>query len=278
MNRIGIVGFGNMGKAIAEQLRADYQIHCFDKDAAKVAGLAGEQVFVGAKELVTKVDAAILAVKPQDFDALLEEIKPVVRDQLIISIAAGISTEHIEKILGISRVVRAMPNIPARIGQGITCLSKGKFATEEDFDFTGTLFTYLGETMRIEERLMNAATAISGSGPGYCYDLIESENIDPNNINALNDFVKNKFTPQLKLAAKGIGFKEEEADFISIATANASLALLIKTKSSPAELKKQVASKGGTTEAALEVLHKGGSLEEAVKAALKRAEELSKRS
>lgn len=273
---IGIIGFGNMGRAIAEQLKADYQIYCFDKDASKISGLLNMRAFSKVQELIKKVDVVLLAVKPQDFYALLNEIKPLIKDQLLISIAAGISTSFIEDIFGIVRVIRAMPNMPAKIGQGITCLSKGKFASEQDFDFSENLFVYLGETIRIEECLMNAATAISGSGPGYFYDLLESENIDINNANAVKEFARREFIPRLKQAAKAIGFKEEDADILAVSSGNGSVALLTKTKFSPAELKEQIASKGGTTEAALEVLHKGGSLEEAVKAALKRAEELSK--
>lgn len=274
--KIGIIGFGNMGRAIGEQLKADYKICCFDKDTSKISGLLDMQVFSNIQELVKKVDVVLLAVKPQDFCALLNEIKPLIKDQLLISIAAGISTSFIEDILGIVRVIRAMPNMPAKIGQGITCLSRGRFASEQDFDFSENIFVYLGETIRIEECLMNAATAISGSGPGYFYDLLESENIDASNANEVKEFARREFIPRLKQAAKAIGFKEEDADILAVSSGNGSFALLTKTKLSPVELKKQIASKGGTTEAALEVLHKGGSLEEAVKAALKRAEELSK--
>ncbi|MGE5197507.1 MAG: pyrroline-5-carboxylate reductase family protein, partial [Deltaproteobacteria bacterium] len=185
--RIGIIGFGNMGSAIAKLLKADYRIFVFEKDASKTNGLADIQAASGIADVVNKVDTVILAVKPQDFDAVLDEIRTCsnLTDKLFISIAAGITTQYMEKTLGVARVIRAMPNMPAKIGLGITCLSKGRFATEEDFDFTQDLFLYLGETLRIEERMMNAATAISGSGPGYCYDLIETKNIDTADIDAV---------------------------------------------------------------------------------------------
>jgi pyrroline-5-carboxylate reductase len=107
--------------------------------------------------------------------------------------------------------------------------------------------------------------------------LLEANNIDVSNIDSVWKFVKEVFIPRLKQAALSIGFSKEQAEFLAVNTGNSSVGLLIKTKLSTAELKQQVASKGGTTEAALAVLHNGGSLEEAVKAALTRADELSKR-
>jgi pyrroline-5-carboxylate reductase len=122
--------------------------------------------------------------------------------------------------------------------------------------------------------MMDAATAISGSGPGYYFDIVESHQKEykdnPNKI--LKDFINS-----LAEAAEGIGFSKEEARLLAMNTGPASQLLLEKTKLSPQDLKKQITSKGGTTEAGLEVLHKGGSLIEAVKAALKRAKELSKK-
>jgi pyrroline-5-carboxylate reductase len=276
--KIGIIGFGNMGSSMAQQLKTDYQVYVFDKDNTKLNNLPSDiQAAASTADLVNKVNTVILAIKPQDFALVLNEFSSSTKDKLIISIAAGITTEQIEKTLGVVRVVRAMPNMPAKIGEGTTCLSKGRYASEEDFDFAQDLFLYMGETARIEERMMNPATAISGSGPAYCYDMLESNNIDAGDINAVRQFVKDIFITQLKQAAEAIGFSKEQAEFLAVNTGNSSVGLLLKTKSSTAELKQQIASKGGTTEAALEVLHKGGSLEEAVKAALRRAEELSKK-
>lgn len=276
-NRLGIIGFGNMGQAIATQLKNDYQIYCFDKDITKIKEASGLELASSNLDLVNKVDTVILAVKPQDLYEVLSEIKPNVKDKLIISIAAGISTASLEKVLGIVRVIKVMPNIAIKIGAGMTCLSKGKFATEDDFNFVETLFDYMGKTIRIEEGKMDAATAVSGSGPGFCYDMSQNQNIDTNNIEEFKKFVLNNFVPSLKLAAQSVGFNSDEAELLSDATGNSCISLLIKTKLPIAELKKQITSKGGTTEAGLEVLHKGGSLKDAVKAAGKRAGELSRK-
>lgn len=275
--KIGIIGFGNMGQAIAAQLKNDYRIFVFDKDKNKTEGLGSISTAAGNVELAKETDALILAVKPQDFDAVLDELKNEVKDKLIISIAAGITTGYIEKILGIVRIIRAMPNMPAMVGEGITCLSKGKFASIADLDFTENLFDYLGETLRIEEEMMNAATAVSGSGPGFCFELMRAKNTTQGNMEEAGRFIKEDFAPLFAKAATNIGFLQADAEFLALRTANGCIALLRKTKFSLSELINQIASKGGTTEAGLEVLRKGGSLEEAVKAARKRAEELCRK-
>ncbi len=274
--RIGIIGFGNMGEAIAAQIKNDYKVFVFDNDKDKVAGLSDIGIANDIIDLLNKVDVVILAVKPQDFEVVLNEIKGHIKSKLIISIAAGITIRYIANIIDIARIVRAMPNIAVKTGNGVTCLSKGEFASEEDFDFTENLFDYLGETLRIEEKMMDVATAVSGSGPGFCYDMCESRGVDTSNIDEFKKFVREIFMPLLKSAAQSAGFSLKEAEFLSVNTGNGCISLLVGTKLSVSELKKRVTSKGGTTEAGLEVLHKGGSLGDAVKAAKKRAEELSK--
>lgn len=277
MNKIGIIGFGNMGSAIVSQIKNDYRVFVFDKEKNRTDALSDVSVTKTSEELFNKSDIVLLAVKPQDFEAVLNEIKGYIHDTLLISIAAGITTGYIEKILGVVRVVRAMPNIAVKSGEGVTCLAKGSFAAIEDLDFAENLFDYLGETIIIEEQMMNAATAISGSGPGYCFDLMRSRKVDARNIDEVKKFVKETFVPLLTRAALSVGFNPQQAEFLAVSTGNGCIGLLKKTECTFPELIKQIASKGGTTEAALEVLHQGGSLDEAVKAALQRAEQLSKK-
>ncbi len=273
---IGIIGYGFMGQAIARQLKNDYKVYVFDKDKEKLTDLFGINTANDSVDLLDKVDVVILAVKPQDFDIVLNEIKAYIKSKLIISIAAGITIKYIESIIDIARVVRAMPNIAVKTANAVTCLSKGEFVSEDELDFAENLFDYLGETLRIEEKMMNAATAVSGSGPGFCYDMCESRGLGAGNIDEFKKFVRESFVPLLKAAAQSVGFSPYEAEFLSLNTGNGCSSLLVETKLSVSELKKQVTSKGGTTAAGLEVLHKGGSLEDAVKAAKNRAEELSK--
>ena len=271
---IGIIGFGNMGQAIAEQLKSNYKITVFDKDTSKISLIKGILPALDLDTLIKGSDTIILAVKPQQFPEVFAEIKKCGHelDKLIISIAAGITTRYIEDYFGVVRVVRVMPNMPAKIGSGMSCLSKGKFASEEDFDLAEELFSYMGESLAIKEEMMNAATAISGSGPGYLYYLIEGKS-----LSEAKKYAHNIFMPALKDAAMKIGFNADEAHLLSQATTEGSMAVLEKSGLSAEQLKLQVVSKGGTTEAGLTVLHKEGTIEDAAMAALKRAEELSER-
>lgn len=279
MRKIGIIGFGNMGSAIAERIKAeDAKIWVFDKDKDKIKGLSGVNTSENCIDLVKNVDVVILAVKPQDFEFALEDIKSGIKGKLVISIAAGITTGYIEKKLegaGEARVIRVMPNMPARIGKGMTCLSKGRFASDGDLGFAEELFVKLGATLILNEDKMNAATAISGSGPGYCYDLIESQHVNIHNDAELKKFELD-FSKLLEKAAAGIGFNVNESIMLANATTSGSIALIKESGVPVGELKKQITSKGGTTEAALAALHKGDTLENAAKAALKRAKELSR--
>ena len=268
---IGMIGCGNMGSAICQRLKDTYDLSVFDKDANKTDRLTDINVASNIADLVKKSDAIIFAVKPQDFDSLLEEIKDYIKEKLIISIAAGITTNYIEKKISNVRVIRVMPNMPAKIGKGMSCLCKGKVATEEDLNFTKQLFANLGETLILNEDMMDAATAISGSGPGYLYYLSENKSMDE-----IKKFANEVFISSLRASAESIGFSLKQADILARTTVLGGIALIEQTKLAPSELKKQIASKGGTTEAGLEVLHKGGSLKDAVRAALKRAKELSR--
>lgn len=270
-DKIGIIGFGNMGSALGEQFKTKYDILVFDQDSHKTKNLAGIDVADNATDLINKVDIVILAVKPQDLGNLLEEIKNFMKGKLIISIAAGITTDRIEKYLVNARVIRVMPNLPARIAKGMICLCRGKSAEQEDLSFAEELFNNLGNTLVLDEAMMDAATAISGSGPGYLYDWAEGKNIEE-----IKKYAKDVFIPALTRAAQSIGFAPRQAQALAKVTVEGSIDFLEKTKLSTLELKKQVTSKGGTTEAGLKVLQAGGTLVEAVKVALKRAQELSR--
>lgn len=271
---IGIIGYGNMGAAIAAMLKSKYRVIVFDKDSTKTKGVSDIQAAAGITDLAKDSKVIILAVKPQDFDHLLREMKNSFAGKLLISIAAGVSTRHIEAALKGARVIRAMPNLGVRIAESVTCFCRGANASGDDLDFARQLFYYLGVARQIPESLMNAATAICGSAPAYCFNFIAGNNFDPQNIpqHAQQDMCK-----RLERAAEAVGFACEEAVFLSMNTVNSSINLLKKTKISAAELIRQVTSKGGTTEKALEVINKGGSWEEAALAALKRAEELYKK-
>jgi len=272
--KIGIIGYGNMGKAIAERIKSEYAVSVFDKDRAKINNLFGIDAFDDVVTLVKNNEVIILAVKPQDFDAVLSEIKDYTKDRLIVSIAAGITTKYIENILPNPRVIRAMPNVGAKIGKSVTCICKGSFAGESDMVIAKDIFKQIGEIQELPENMMNAATAISGSGPGYYFFAVA---LKRHEFNFDHKRFHIDFIAELRAAAETLGFDAKTALFLANWTVVYSDLLLKETKLSPEELRNQVTSKGGTTEAALEVLYKGGSLADAVKAAVKRAEDLSSR-
>lgn len=275
--KIGVIGCGNMGSAIAHNLASqtnEFSVSVFDKDKSKLVKHTGINFAQDIKDLFSKSDIIILAVKPQDFDHLLREIKNLAVNKLVISIAAGISTKHIEKAVSGARVIRVMPNIGAKISESVTCLCKGAFSTDEDLELARELFSFLGSVRSIDENMMDAATAISGSGPAYVFYFLENSELDPENI---SEHARRDMMRRLEKAAEELGFSNEDAAFLAANTVNSSVNLIHKTKISAQELRKQVTSKGGTTEAALAVLSKGGSWDEAAQAAWARSKELSGR-
>ncbi|MCX5709855.1 MAG: pyrroline-5-carboxylate reductase, partial [Candidatus Omnitrophica bacterium] len=243
-HKIGIIGFGNMGSAIAEQLKNNYKVMVFEKDSAKTAKASGILVAKDLSALIRDSDTLILAVKPQDFPQVFLEIKDSGHelDKLVISIAAGIPTTYIEEHFGVVRVIRVMPNIPAKINAGMICLTKGKFASEEDLDFAQELFDYLGETLIIKEELMDEVTATSGSGPGFICRILHLQHIDPNDEVAISNFEK-EFIPSFTASAEEIGIPKEKAEILVSATTAGTIALLRTSHMTPEQLEKQVVSK-----------------------------------
>ncbi|MCM8778320.1 MAG: pyrroline-5-carboxylate reductase [Candidatus Omnitrophica bacterium] len=270
--KVGIIGFGNMGSAIAQGINRRYPVVVFDKDLSKTQNLQRVKVASNVQNLVKDCEVIILAVKPQDFSELLEEIKDSSRNKLFISIAAGIDTAYLEKRLPQSRIVRVMPNLGIKVRRSVSCICGGKSAEIEDLKFTKRLFSRLGVVKEIDESLMNKVTALSGSGPGFIFYYLENRAIlTPK----LMRKIRKVLIEELRDAGESIGFDSEVANFLAKETVYISLLLLKKTKLSPQELRLKVASKGGTTEAGLKVLSAGGSWKEAMEAAVERAEELS---
>lgn len=272
MEKIGIIGYGNMGKTIAERIRENYTVCVFDKDKNKVSGLKNIAVADNPADLVKQSEIIILAVKPQDFDVLLNEIKSFTQDKLIVTIAAGITTGYIKSRLGEeTRIIRVIPNMPAQINQGVSVLFKGKNATalefNSDWQLAWQIFSYFGLELAVDnEEMINAATAISGSGPAFfCYYIKAKANAQ----NKREEFIK-----MLADAAVNLGFDRGEAKVLSQGTVDGIIAMLIQKNLSCEDIIKMVASKGGTTQAGLEVLEAGGTLDEAVKKAKERADEL----
>jgi pyrroline-5-carboxylate reductase len=271
--RLGIIGFGNMGSAIALGAQELFSVSVFDKDSLKLQASGEVQTRDSLEQLVNDSDIVLLAAKPQDFEALLGLLKDIVGDRLIISIAAGITTAYIESILGKARVVRVMPNMGVKISAAQTGLARGSYAEDEDVSLASELFGVLGKVWLLDESLIDSITAISGSGPAYIFYDIEKNGFDPLNVPVGR---KNQYVQWLKQAAVDVGFDPSTALELAVCTTASSIALLAKTGKAPAQLRQMITSRAGTTEEALKVLSENGSWSDAARAARRRAQELSK--
>ncbi|HPN88918.1 MAG TPA: pyrroline-5-carboxylate reductase [Candidatus Omnitrophota bacterium] len=259
LKKIGFIGCGNMGQAILKGVVKNNTIFIAEKDNKRAQDLKKKfkiQI-VDIETVIKKSSIIILAVKPQDFESVLNEMKSfIAKDQLVISIAAGITTAFIEKRLGKIKVIRTMPNLPAQVGVGMTAMAKGKYAGDKDLKETKKIFDTIGKTLILDEKYIDAITAVSGSGPAYVFLFVEC----------------------MMKAAQRLGFDFETSKILVAQTIEGSFALLEKSQESPETLRQKVTSKGGTTQAALDVFfkaHIGEIFKKAFQAAEKRAKELS---
>jgi pyrroline-5-carboxylate reductase len=218
----------------------------------------GVNIAVSNSEAVEKADIVLLAVKPQQIDETLNEVKGAFRkEQLVISIAAGVTTEKIVSLIGQDiPVIRVMPNTPALVAKAMSVISPGRFADEASTKIALELFASVGEAIELPENLQNQATAVSGSGPAYFFLITEA----------------------LVRAGMLSGLDEASASKLAAQTLFGSAHLLKETGEKPEALREKVTSPGGTTAAALKVFSDHdfmGMVQEAVEAAIKRAGELA---
>ncbi|HYK32390.1 MAG TPA: pyrroline-5-carboxylate reductase [Streptosporangiaceae bacterium] len=179
---IAILGAGKMGEALLSgMLRAgvapsEVIAAARREDRALALTEAFGIEVVSAAEATQRASTLVITVKPQDMTALLDEITDKVKaDQLLVSVAAGITTRFIESRLGVdAAVVRVMSNTPVLVDEAMSVISAGRFATEEHLRRTEHLLRPVGKVLRIPESQQDAATALSGSGPAYVYFLVES--------------------------------------------------------------------------------------------------------
>src|SRR3989338_1602263 len=277
MSTITIIGGGNMGEALIKGLRKAHRISVFEINTARAKYLK-EKYKVSIKDDIHRVvddaNVVIFAVKPQDMAALLVHVGAIINrphGQLFISIAAGLTTKFFEKRLGKVRVVRAMPNMPALIGEGMTALCTGQHASSKDLAVARRILSSIGKTMVVKEKYMDAVTAVSGSGPAYVFLFVE----------------------QWMAAAKALGFKDAQARTLVYQTLTGSVHLLVgggpcarphmdgpcvRPPMDAATLRAKVTSKGGTTQAAMDVFTQskfGTIFKQAITAAKKKARKLA---
>ena len=255
--KIGIIGGGNMGAAIMSSILKKYHVSVCELDSKRRQYLK-RKYKITSKDLEAVIDAAdviILSVKPQSFEPVLAEVREYLKkDTLVISIAAGITTKYIEKRLGSKvRVIRTMPNLPAKVGSGMTAICKGKNATSVDVKCARDILDHVGKNVVVEEKFIDAITAVSGSGPAYVFLFVEC----------------------MQKAAKSVGLDDKLAKELVMQTLSGSIDLLDSQKEDAEDLRVKVTSKGGTTQAALDVFKKH-NFEGIFKIALKAAKEKSK--
>jgi pyrroline-5-carboxylate reductase len=261
--KLACIGSGKMGTAllkgiVARGLCAPGDITISDPSPASLAAAAsavpGLQVAESNIQAARGADVVLLCVKPAGIVPLinnLQELPPV----LLISIAAGVKLARMEAAAGLHRIVRVMPNTPALIGQGAAGYSPGTKTTESDCSLVERLLGAVGTVTRVPEKLLDAVTGLSGSGPAYVYTIIEA------------------------LADGGVleGLTKEQALQLAAQTVAGAAGMVLQTGLHPAVLRDQVTSPGGTTIAGLAALEAKGlrsALIEAVRAATYRAREL----
>jgi pyrroline-5-carboxylate reductase len=265
---IAFLGAGNMAEALVKGLLRAHvaspsEIICTDRRTERGPELTHKYGIRFQKDNLAAVREAgivVLSVKPQAMNKLLEEIKPGLdQSKLVISIAAGVPIEAIERKVGHGiRIIRTMPNTPALVGAGATALSAGEHATEADLAQARALFEAVGLAVVVDEPLLDAVTGLSGSGPAYIFLIIE----------ALSD------------GGVKAGLARDQAQELAAQTVLGSAKLLIETGEHPGRLKDQVTSPGGTAIAGLHTLEAGGlrtTLMDAVEAATFRSRELGKK-
>lgn len=262
---IAIIGAGKMGTALIKGLlsaRVIFQknIIASDKDKSRLKAIAKSKVRTTVYNSIAVGwgDVIVISVKPKDIDIVLKEVAEVhLKNKLFISIAAGINTSFIEDKLGNVPVVRAMPNTPALVGEGMTAISLGRFARGMDSRIARAIFKSIGEVIEVPERYMDAVTALSGSGPAYFFFLMEI----------------------LIEAGRKFGLSSRDILSLTIQTALGAARLARESNIHPVKLREMVTSPGGTTEAAFKVLKQDrvkDSILRAIVAAKKRSRELRK--
>lgn len=265
--KILIIGGGNMGLTYAQSFLRSHiaskeDMMILEKSPEKAEQIAKKDigtVYGDPKDCLHSADIIILAVKPQDSAKLFSSLAPMIDpQQVFLSIMAGVKMETISKALGASKVIRAMPNLPAQIGMGMTAFTSSEAVTRIELVMVQNLLNTTGKAIYVErESAIDAATAISGSGPAYVWYFMDA----------------------MMEAAQNMGFNQSESELLVSQTFRGAIELYNKSSFSCEEWIQKVSSKGGTTEAAMRSYRSNAVHEDIIagaQAALNRAEELGK--
>lgn len=265
MKKLAIIGAGSMAEALISGI---VENNLVENSKIWVTNRSNEQklkdlhdkygvsISYDQKEILENAEIVILAMKPKDVAAAINQIKLYLTDKmLIVSLLAGVSIHSIELLADRSiPVVRAMPNTSSAIGQSATALAGNEKVTNEQMEQVQKMFNTVGLTALVKEEQLDAVTGLSGSGPAYIYYLVEA----------------------MEESAIEIGLEKELAHELIVQTLLGAAGMLAKAKKSPEQLRKEVTSPGGTTEAGLKVL-KAHGVQEAFNHCIKEAAAQSKR-
>jgi len=263
--RLAVLGAGKMGGILIEAFVKQGLVS--PQNISATVGHAGQQrknlsrvpISSGTdnRAAARAADVIILGVKPQTVGQVVDEIAPELDEtKLVISVAASVPTDYIERRIAANvPVVRAMPNTPSMVGEGITAIAKGKFAKQKDIDTTRKLFDAVGKTVVVDEKHMDAVTGLSASGPAFIYIILES------------------------LAEGGVkvGLPRDLATLLASQMTLGAAKMVIETGDHPALLKDTVTTPAGCTIDGILELEEGGlrvTLIKAVVKAAQRAKEL----
>jgi len=264
---IAFIGGGNMAAALTAGLAGTVcpasHIHVIDinESSRRNFEALGMSTAAAPDETLARCAVWVYAVKPQSMKEVVAATQPWLRDSLIISIAAGIRGGDLARWLGKdgkpwSRVIRCMPNTPSLIGAGATGLAALPGVSDADRELAGTILGAVGTTTWVDdESLLDAVTALSGSGPAYVFLFIES----------------------LIAGGLAVGLNQEQARELALATLSGATRLAAESSEPPSVLRERVTSKGGTTKAALDVFEAAGFRElvaQAMQAASRRAHDM----
>lgn len=265
--KFGFIGAGNMAEAMMKGMISSGECSAEELIASEVvperrdymARTLGITVTADNVEVVKEAKTIVLAVKPNIVGPVLDELKPILTgDHLVISIAAGVKISFIEAHLNWGvRVVRVMPNQPCLVGASASGFALGKSAKKEDKDLVQRVLNSVGIAYAMDEKLLDAVTGLSGSGPAYIYLVIEA------------------------MADGGVlaGLPRDVAQALAAQTVLGAAKTVLETRGHPAQFKDMVASPAGTTIEGLKVLEQGavrGAFIKAVEEATKRSVELGK--
>jgi len=245
--KIGLIGCGKMAGAIIKGLVSSKILPkkniMGSETSLEIAQNASEKLGINVindnKKLVNDCDIIFLAVKPNCVSKILEEIKDNLNEnKLLVSIAAGVSTEKIENIIGNKRVVRVMPNTPALVLEGMSGICKGKYATDEDLNIVEELLLNIGKVIKVNENQIDIVTAISGSGPAFFYKVIED----------------------MARAGEKLGLDYKKSLLLAVQTAIGSAKMVMQRGETPVQtLIDNVATKGGCTFVGITVMNEENS-------------------